>query len=207
MGQQGRKVRKEGLDLTIYPPSNHGYSVFINFLYLSKDFFRASNVASDMGARNEMSLALEKMLIPATGRPERKIEEAESRLEISVVFTSVESTLSALKAAGVLADRLSAHITLVVPQIVPYPLPLTSPPVQPDFNDRRFRVIAGQSHVETAVRVYLCRDRMETLKAVLKPHSLIVIGGRQRWWRRTSEELLAQNLRRSGHEVIFTETE
>ncbi len=154
-----------------------------------------------------MSLALEKMLIPATGCPEPRTEAAESTLEIAVVFTSIEATLGALKQAGALADRLSARITLVVPQVVPYPLPLTSPPVLADFNERRFQVIAGQSRVATAVRIYLCRDRLETLATVLRPHSLIVIGGRKRWWWATSEEMLAKALRRSGHEVVFSETE
>jgi hypothetical protein len=75
-----------------------------------------------------------------------------------------------------------------------------------DFNDRRFRLIACQSPVETSVRIFLCRDRVETLKSVLGPRSLVVLGGRSRWWP-TAEKLLARNLRRAGHEVIFTETE
>ena len=54
--------------------------------------------------------------------------------------------------------------------------------------------------------IYLCRDRVETLTAVLSPHSLVVIGGRKRWWP-TAEKRLARKLRRAGHEVIFTETE
>jgi hypothetical protein len=33
---------------------------------------------------------------------------------------------------------------MIVPQIVPYPLPLTSPPVLVDFNERRLRVIASK---------------------------------------------------------------
>ena len=43
--------------------------------------------------------------------------------------------------------------------MVPYPLPLTSPPVLLDFSERQFRVLASQSPVETIVRIYLCRDR------------------------------------------------
>jgi len=46
-----------------------------------------------------------------------------------------------------------ARITLLVPQIVPYPLPLTSPPILLDFNERRFRLIAEQAPVETTVRL------------------------------------------------------
>jgi hypothetical protein len=67
-------------------------------------------------------------------------------------------------------------------------------------------MIAIESPVETIVRVFLCRDRLETLSMVLKPHSLVVVGGRGRWWP-TAEERLARRLRRAGHEVIFEETE
>jgi hypothetical protein len=71
-----------------------------------------------------MSLAIEKLLAPRTGHPTRPIgEEADQKLNIAVVFTSVESTLAALKEAGNLANSLGAKITLVVPQVVPYPLP------------------------------------------------------------------------------------
>jgi hypothetical protein len=43
------------------------------------------------------------------------------------------------------------------------------------------------------------------LTAVLDPNSLVVVGGRKRFWP-TQEELLAKTLRRQGHEVIFAET-
>ena len=155
-----------------------------------------------------MSPALERILIPATSVPQQpRVGETESRLNVSVVFTSVAATLSALKKAGTLASSLGAHITLLVPQVVPYPLPLESPPVLLDWNERRFRVMASESPVETMVRLYLCRDRFQTLQAVLKPRSLVVVGGRRRWWWPTWEEALAKTLRRAGHEVIFTGTE
>jgi hypothetical protein len=160
-----------------------------------------------MGLRNDMLLAFQKPLLPATGSPARPgTGEFESKLNVDVVFTSIEPTLAALKKAGALAGRLNARITLLVPQIVPYPLPLASPPVLLDFNERRFRVIANQSPVETMVRLYLCRDRLETLASVLKPHSVVVVGGRRRWWP-TPEKRLAGKLRRAGHEVILAETE
>ena len=90
-----------------------------------------------------MALALERMIAPVTGVPARPFtEKTDSKLEISVVFTSVEATLAALREAGTLAKALGGRITVVVPQIVPYPLPLTSPPVLVDFTERRFRVIA-----------------------------------------------------------------
>jgi hypothetical protein len=152
-----------------------------------------------------MALALERMIAPVTGAPVRPFtEETGSKLDISVVFTSIEATLTALKEAGNLASSLAARITLIVPQIVPYPLPLTSPPVLIDFSERRLRVIASNSRVETRVSVYLCRDPQETLRSVLKPHSLVVIGSRKSWWP-TAEKRLAAKLRHFGHQVVVTE--
>lgn len=166
-----------------------------------------SAYAVDVEGRREMLLALERLLAPAPQRPvEPAVEETETRLDISVVFTSVEVTRAALKEAVKLADRLSARVVLVVPQVVPYPLPLESPPLLLDWNERRFRVIASESPVEASVQLYLCRDRWETLARVLKPHSLVVLGGPRRWWP-TSESRLANKLRRAGHEVILTKTE
>src|ERR1700680_4376260 len=107
-----------------------------------------------------MSLAIEKVLAPATGQPSRpSVKEADRRLNIAVVFTSVESTLAALKEAGVLASSLGARVTLLVPQVVPYPLALETPPVLIEFNERRFGLIASRSPVETKVQIYLCRDQ------------------------------------------------
>ena len=154
-----------------------------------------------------MALAFERMLIPAVRQPSPPVERHEgAQLNVTVVFTSVTATVHALRQAGALATRLGAHITLVVPQVVPYPLPLSSPPVLLDFNERRFSVIAAECPVETTVRLYLCRDPQETLQSVLQPHSLIVIGGRKHWWP-TREKRLARMLRRAGHEVILEEAE
>ena len=154
-----------------------------------------------------MALALERMIAPVTGVPARPFtEETDSKLNISVVFTSVDATLAALKEAGNLASSLGGRITLVVPQIVPYPLPLTSPPVLVDFNERRLRVIASSCRVETRVSIYLCRDALETLQSVLKPHSLVVVGSRKRWWP-TAEKRLAAKLRLAGHASGVTERE
>ena len=153
-----------------------------------------------------MSLAIEKLLTPVTGHPAQQTVEHQDQLNIAVVFTSVESTLAALKEAGTLAQSLGAQITLLVPQVVPYPLPLESPPVLVDFNEKRFHVIASQSPVKTRVCIYLCRDQIETLRGVLRPGSIVVVGGRKRWWS-TSEARLAHKLRKAGHEVLFKETE
>ena len=144
---------------------------------------------------------------PATLSPERPSSgDGESHLNISVIYTSEPATLAALKAAAALANRLEGRITLVVPQVVSYQLPLHQPPVPREWSEDHARTLAAQTPVETTVRFYLCRDQDETLARVLKPHSLIVIGAKKRFWP-TSASLLARRLRRLGHEVILTETE
>jgi hypothetical protein len=155
-----------------------------------------------------MSLLVDKRLVPAPVPPAPPAAEPPSgRLNISVLFTSVESTLAALKEAALLANCLGARITLLVLQAVPYGLALENPPVLLEFSENRFRVIANHSPVETSVQIYLCRDKVQTLASVLNPGSLVVLGGRRRWWWPTRDQALARELRRSGHEVIFKETE
>jgi hypothetical protein len=154
-----------------------------------------------------MSLAFERRLNTETAVPQQPAApQAQPRLNVAVIFTAIGPTLEALRRAGELASRLNGHITLLVPQVVPYPLPLTSPPVLLDWNERRFHVIANQSRVETTVVIYLCRDRVETLTRVLAPRSLVIVGARRRWWP-ISERRLARKLRRAGHEVLLTEME
>ena len=153
-----------------------------------------------------MPLGLAAFLAPATGYPTVSVaEETDQRLNIAVVFTSVRSTLAALKEAGDLASQLGARITLIVPEIVPYPIPLEAPPVPVAFNEHRFRVIANESPIETQVQIYLCRDRLVALKSALKPGSIVVLGGPKRWWP-TKDERLARDLRGAGFEVVFKET-
>jgi hypothetical protein len=159
------------------------------------------------GAQTGMAPAFEKSLSPAARRPQRTPDQTDApQLQISVVFTSVAPTLRALQEAAALASRLAARITLIVPQVVPFPLPLESPPVLLDFNERRFFTIATASRIETTVRIYLCRDQWDLLAELLRPRSLIVVGGRKRWWP-TTERRLVRRLRRMGHEVIAVETE
>lgn len=151
-------------------------------------------------------LAIEKTPVTATKQSSRSaVEVADKRFDIAVVFTSVEATLVSLKTAGELANSLGARITLLVPHVVSYPLPVENPSALLDFSHNRFRVMTSDGAVGTSVNIYLCRDRYETLTSVLKPDSIVVLGGPKRWWP-TKDELLAGQLRRAGYEVIFKET-
>ena len=101
-----------------------------------------------------------------------------------------------------LADNLGARIRIIVPQVVPFPLPLSDPPIKPEFTGNRIRAMLSQYPVD--VEVCLCREKLTAPISVLKPHSLILIGGRTRFWP-TEEYRLARGLRQRGHEVVFVE--
>jgi len=130
---------------------------------------------------------------------------ADPRLEIFVVFTALELTAAALKKACALAGNLGARIVVLAARIVPYPLALTAPPVQPSFDESRLRRIVAGCPVETAVVLCLCRDLWQSLTLALTPNALVVLGVRKRWWP-TREARLARKLRRAGYEVITAET-
>jgi len=154
--------------------------------------------------RKDVSFTHERPLAPVAGLPEPpNYGTSQPRFEISVIFTSYDATAAALKMAGILVKGLSAHVKLVVPQLVPHPLPLDNPPVSREFCERRLRDITNESPVDT-ILVYLCRNRLATLRAVLKRGSIVVIGGCRRWWP-TPEKSLARKMCRSGYQVIFTE--
>jgi hypothetical protein len=154
-----------------------------------------------------MGITANERIVRMTGTPERRFAGAnDAKLNVTVLFTSVDGTLSALRTAGALASKLGGRITIVVPEVVPYHLPINKPPVLHDWNEKRFRVLAAESSVETSVRFYLCRDEDEMLARRLKPHSLVVLGGNKHWWP-TRESRLAKRLRSLGHDVILAETE
>ena len=130
-----------------------------------------------------------------------------SGLQVIVVDTTPEGTLGALKAAGALAKDLSARVSLIVTEVVPFRLPLDQPRVSVEFLKCRQDALvsrAGLEDQEIRVQICLCRDRKQTLHHLLPPRSLVVIGGRRNWWSRR-EQRLETFLARLGHHVAFVE--
>jgi hypothetical protein len=137
--------------------------------------------------------AAERIPVPCTASDEN--------LQLYVIFTNPEGTKVALKAANCLAHDLSTRLVLLVPQVVPYPLPLDNPPVSAEFTQRVMAQLASELELEVTIKVYLCRDRTEIIRRVLTPDSLVVIGIQERWWP-TREKLLVRLLKRDGHSVF-----
>ena len=113
--------------------------------------------------------------------------------------------MAALKTAGSLARDLGACIRLRAAIAVPYALPLDEPPVSVPFTERLLSDLVCRPELSTfepSVHLYLCRDQVDTLLRVLRPNSLVVIGGRKHWWP-TAERRMAKALRSKGHRVVF----
>ncbi len=139
------------------------------------------------------------------GKRQEQIDgHLETGLEVSVIFTDAAGTLAALQMAEGLAEQLGAHIRLLMAYEVPYALPLTRPAVPVEFLEGQVRNLACQTRTEVAAQVCLCRDRRSALGALLRPQSLVVVGGRKRWWP-TAAQSFAQAIQNDGHRVIFAE--
>ena len=128
-------------------------------------------------------------------------------LQITVVYTTPEGTLGALKAAGALAKDLNARVGLIVTEVVPFRLPLDQPRVSVEFLKERQDDLVSRAEIESQeikVQICLCRDRKHTLHQLLPPRSLVVVGGRRNWWS-SREQRLETFLARLGHHVVFVE--
>jgi len=125
------------------------------------------------------------------------------RLDLKVIFTDLPNTAKALATAQTMARGLGARITLMVAQVVPYPLPLASPDVPVEFTERMLQSIVVE---DTAVEIYLCRDRNDTIRQALQPDSIVIVGAPQRrWWPShwfAWERHLTRMLRRDGRRVL-----
>jgi hypothetical protein len=129
-------------------------------------------------------------------------EQSGTGLEIFVIFTDAPGTAAAMRLADGLAQKLNGYIRLLLAQEVPYVLPVTRPPVPVEFLEAQVRGVADTVRLKVAAQVCLCRDKRRTLAALLRPRSLVVVGGKWCWWP-TAAQKLARALRRSGHHVIF----
>ena len=121
---------------------------------------------------------------------------------VAVLYTSPEPTLAALRTAQQLRRPHGAPVRLLVVLHVPYPLPLSSPPVPVGFTELQMRRLASQVSADVRVEMYLRRDRREVLSGCLKPGSLVVLGSKRKLWGNT-EQKLARWLQQNGHSVVL----
>jgi hypothetical protein len=135
--------------------------------------------------------------------PARTTQDVEtSSVSVFVVSTNPELLNSSLATARQLTHELGAQIEVLAPFVVPYPLDLSHPPVEPSFLENKLlRDNALLIEVEK-VRILLCRDEAEAVLGALAPKSIVVLAVRRRWWR-TREDCLADKLIAAGHQVVI----
>jgi hypothetical protein len=138
--------------------------------------------------------------VPATTRPVAS-EESRSTLTVTVLFTDVPHTLSALREAAKLGNRLHASLQILMPVVVPYPLELMDSPVHSRFLQRRLVTVVEGAGIPTRIHIAYCRDRDEAVKRSLPPNSIVVV-----CWRRfplfDSMQRLTKCLTKLGHHVV-----
>lgn len=122
------------------------------------------------------------------------------KLDLKVIFTDLPRTAAALETARAMASGLSARITVLVAQVVPYPLPLGAPPVPVEFTRRLMESVPADEN--TTVEILLCRDRYESLHNALPADSVVIVGARRRHWWPSWERRLARILRHEGRRVL-----
>ena|SRR5579871_1416082 len=127
--------------------------------------------------------------------------QAAADVRITVLFTDMKRTRRALQSAVKLAQDLNASFEIVVMRVVPYPLPLDRPPVDPAFTERQVLELVEDLPIRAAVHIYECREPQEALLRVLPAGSIVIAGFGNRWWQR-AERRLAKTLRDAGHNVV-----
>jgi hypothetical protein len=137
---------------------------------------------------------------PATPRTTAG-ETSRPALTVTVLFTDVPHTLTAVRQAASLGSSLNASLRILMPVIVPYPLALSEPPVDCRILHGRLRTVAEGADIPTRIDVVYCRDRAEAAEKCLEPHSVVVVCWRKRWLF-DSNAGLVKRLSRRGHHVI-----
>ena len=132
------------------------------------------------------------------GSPPADSGLSDRKLDLQVIFTDLPRTAAALATARVMARGLGARITVIVAQVVPYPLPLAAPDVPLEFTERAMESLRNQGDFnDTTIEIYLCRDRNEAIRRALPPDSLAIVGARS--WR---DRHLVKFLRHDGRRVL-----
>jgi hypothetical protein len=129
---------------------------------------------------------------------------AEPSLRLHVIYTTPEATRASLQDAGALAHDLGAEVALLVPEVVPYPLPIDHPPASRRYSESALDALAAECGVDVDIRILLCRDREQTIPEWLPDASIVVIGRRRRWGPGSARRLI-RVVRRAGHHVIVVE--
>jgi hypothetical protein len=131
-------------------------------------------------------------LEPTTGAPP----------EVYVLFTGFVETLRAVRVASQLASATRGDVTVIHFRPIGFLMPLDHPSGLSPVETDAFKARLAAVDCDARVRVCLCRNAREALRSVLDRHSLVVIGGRRRWWPTPSNHW-RRMLEAEGYVVVF----
>jgi hypothetical protein len=121
--------------------------------------------------------------------------------DVFVVYTALDETLAALRAAAGFAGPLGATVTLVHFRTVPYAQPIDAPAGISPIATEAFSQLLANEGLEVSRRVYTCREPGPAIRDMVKGTSLVFIGRRRGWWQRSSGRM-RRALEEAGHLVI-----
>lgn len=123
--------------------------------------------------------------------------------EVTVIFTTPDATIAALRVAATLGRSSNAPIRLIAQQPPSYAVPQDGPAVANPVESPAFRARLARE-VDARVDVLVCVTRRvaDLARSLLRRGSLVVIGGRHSWWP-TRQERLRRALEAQGLFVVF----
>jgi hypothetical protein len=123
---------------------------------------------------------------------------------VTVVHTSTEGTIAALRTAAELATGLGAELALLWAEEIPYQYRLHDLPVPIEMLERQLQKVvylSGIRESQVLTQLLLCRDKYAAVPRSLFSHSVVVIGKSAAWWSRPGKKL-EMILREAGHQVV-----
>ncbi len=120
---------------------------------------------------------------------------------VYVVFTDVEGTLRAVRAAGRLAPACGGRVTLVHFRPLDFGTPLDRPAGISPAESKTFLELLAREGCDVDVAVCVCRDARRALPSVIDRHSLVLVGGHHHWWR-TGADRWRRTLEQAGYVVV-----
>ena len=132
---------------------------------------------------------------------------AAEQFHITVLWTTEEGTLAALKTANSLARHTGLSVTLATVVIVPPAAALDRPRDFVNFLEQRAVHLLSATDIHNqkfTVQTWFCRDQHKGIRQALGNLSLTIIGGRKKFWP-TDEQKLEMWLQRQGYPVVFAD--
>ena len=150
-----------------------------------------------------MSAASELRVVPGS-RVEGLFEiSGPSTEQITVLFTGLAPTLRAVAVARGLGRALGAQVAVVVVKTPKYPPRGGQAPTTRDAEAEALQMRLRATG-DIRYRVVAAPRTSEALSVALAPGSLVVVGGRRRWWP-TPASRLCRLLEARGHYVLFVD--